>query len=55
MEELGKDEMEIFDDYLEMIVTFGYLSMFASVFALGATIIFVFILVETRSDIFKLE
>jgi anoctamin-10 len=55
MEELDKDEMEIFDDYLEMIVTFGYLAMFASVFALGATIIFVFILIETRSDIFKLE
>merc|ERR1712224_609303 len=29
--------------------------MFASVFTLGATCIFVFILIESRSDIFKLE
>ena len=55
LEELEKDEHEIFDDYMEMIMTFGYITMFASVFALGATCIFIFILVETRSDIFKLD
>mmetsp|Transcript_16111 Transcript_16111/g.27224 ORF Transcript_16111/g.27224 Transcript_16111/m.27224 type:complete len:232 (+) Transcript_16111:1637-2332(+) len=55
IEELAKDEHEIFDDYMEMVVTFGYITMFASAFVLGAPIIFVFILVETRSDIFKLE
>ena len=55
MEELERDEHEIFDDYLEMIMTFGYVTMFASVFTLGATCIFIFILVETRSDIFKLD
>jgi anoctamin-10 len=55
MEELLRDEHEIFDDYMEMVVTFGYITMFASVFVLGAPIIFVFILLETRSDIFKLE
>jgi len=55
LEELEKDDMEIFDDYIEMIVTFGYITMFASVFVLGAPIIFIFILIEARSDIFKLE
>ena len=55
LEELQKDEHEIFDDYLEMIVTFGYITMFASVFCLGATCIFIFILIESRSDIFRLE
>jgi hypothetical protein len=49
------DEHEQFDDYLEMIVTFGYITMFASVFCFGATIIFIFILIESRSDIFRLE
>lgn len=29
MEELEKDEYEIFDDYLEMIITFGYITLFA--------------------------
>ena len=30
MEELEKDPLESFDDYLEMIITFGYITMFAS-------------------------
>lgn len=58
LEELGeikKDEHEIFDDYMEMVVTFGYLTMFAGVFMLGAAIIALFILIETRSDVFRLE
>jgi len=55
MEELQKDEHEIFDDYIEMVVTFGYIVIFASVYVFGATLIFVFIVVESRSDIFKLE
>jgi anoctamin-10 len=55
LEELEKDEMEIFDDYIEMVVTFGYITMFASVFVLGAPIVFVFLLIEARSDLFKLE
>lgn len=53
--ELDKDEMEIFDDYIEMIITFGYITMFASVFTIGATAVFIFIYIESRSDIFKLE
>jgi len=55
MEEIEKDEYEIFDDYLEMIITFGYITLFASAFPLAATISVVFIYFEARSDIFKLE
>ena len=55
LEELERDEHEIFDDYMEMIMTFGYITMFASAFSFGATLIFVFILIEARSDIFRLE
>jgi anoctamin-10 len=49
------EEEELFDDYLEMVMTFGYITLFASVFSFGATLIVVFILIESRSDIFKLE
>ena len=38
-----------------MVVTFGYITMFASVFVLGAPCIFLFILIESRSDIFRIE
>ena len=55
IEELEKDEHEIFDDFLEMVMTFGYITMFASAFVLGATCIFIFLLIESRSDIFKLD
>lgn len=55
LEELEKEDHEIFDDYIEMITTFGYLTMFGCCFVLSAPLIFVFILIESRSDIFKLE
>lgn len=29
MEEMEKEEYEQFDDYLEMIITFGYITLFA--------------------------
>ncbi len=55
MKELERDEIELFDDYLEMIMTYGYITLFASAFPFGATITCVFIFIEIRSDIFKLE
>lgn len=55
LEELEKEDHEIFDDYIEMIVTFGYLSMFGCCFLLSAPLILLFIWIECRSDIFKLE
>lgn len=38
-----------------MVVTFGYIVIFASVYIFGAALIFVFIMIESRSDIFRLE
>jgi len=55
MKELERDEIELFDDYLEMIMTYGYITLFASAFPFSATITCVFIFIEIRSDIFKLE
>jgi len=55
LEELDKEDMEIFDDFIEMIITFGYITMFGCCFVLSAPILFVFIMIESRSDIFKLE
>ena len=49
------EEEELFDDYLEMVMTFGYITLFTSVFSFGATLVCLFILIEVRSDIFKLE
>lgn len=53
--ELEKDEIEQFDDYLEMIMTFGYITLFASAFPFGTTLTSVFIYLETKSDMFKME
>ena len=36
-------------------MTFGYITLFASAFPLGTTITAVFIYIETKSDMFKLE
>lgn len=55
MKELERGEVELFDDYLEMIMTYGYITLFASAFPFGAAITCVFIFIEIRSDIFKLE
>jgi hypothetical protein len=52
---LERDEIEIFDDYCEMVMTFGYITLFASSFAFSSTITVVFIYLEIRSDIFKME
>lgn len=53
--ELELEEVETFDDYLEMIMTFGYITLFASAFPLGTTITSLFIYLETKSDMFKFE
>jgi hypothetical protein len=52
---LDLGEIELFDDYLEMIMTYGYITLFASAFPFGTTITAVFIYIEIRSDVFKLE
>lgn len=53
--ELERDELELFDDYLEMIMTFGYITLFAAAFPMGATVTSLFIYIETKSDTYKME
>ena len=55
IEEMNRDDLEIFDDYLEMIMTFGYITLFAAAFPLGATVTSIFIYIETKSDTYKME
>jgi len=55
MNELERDEVELFDDYLEYIMTYGYITVFAAAFPLGSAIGAFFIYIEIRSDLFKLE
>lgn len=38
-----------------MIITFGYITLFASAFPLASFISIIFIYFESRSDLFKLE
>ena len=48
------DEYEEFDDYLEMVVQFGYITLFASAIPLGAAIAVFANIVELRTDATKL-
>lgn len=54
-EEIEKADYETFDDFFEMIITFGYITLFASAFPLASFISIIFIYFESRSDLFKLE
>lgn len=53
-EELGKDEYEQFDDYLEMVIEFGYVTLFASAFPPAALLSIICNVVELKSDVWKL-
>jgi hypothetical protein len=55
MAEMEKDEVELFDDYLEFVMTYGYITMFAAAFPFGTTLTALFIVIEMKSDIFRLE
>lgn len=55
LEELEKDEIELFDDYLEMIMTFGYITLFAAAYPFGTTVTSFFIYLEIKQDAFKLS
>ena len=52
--ELAKDHYEIFDDYIEMVIQFAYLTLFASVYPFGSVVAIFANMVEFHSDIFKL-
>lgn len=53
--ELEKDEIELFDDYLEMVMTFGYITLFAAAFPFGTTLTSLFLYLETKQDCFKIS
>jgi len=54
VEDAVLEEYEQFDDYLEMVVQFGYVTLFASAFPLCSVITIGFLFIEARSDMFKL-
>merc|ERR1711862_861904 len=54
-ESMKKDEYEEFDDYLEMIIDFGYVTLFAGAMPLGSFITIVSNVAELFSDNFKLH
>lgn len=54
LEDADKDDYELFDDYIEMIIQMGYITMFASAYPLAPIVAFLANLVEMRLDVFKL-
>lgn len=54
LQNLLLEEYEQFDDYIEMVIQFGYVTLFASAFPLCSIITILFLFLEARSDMFKL-
>ena len=54
MGEVAKIDYEAFNDYLEMIIELGYITLFASAFPLAPLLSLFCNFVEIRSDMFKL-
>ncbi|KAJ9449415.1 Anoctamin-like protein [Diplonema papillatum] len=52
--EIDLPQYEAFDDYLEMVIEFGYVTLFASAFPLAALLSLACNLIEIKSDLFKL-
>jgi len=50
-----KEEIELFDDYLEMVIQYGYITLFASAFPFAAALSFVSNVIEMKSDGFKMS
>ena len=53
--DLELEEYDDFDDYLEMVIQFGYITLFASAFPAASAIAFACNLVEFYSDLFKVS
>eukprot|EP00899_Mesostigma_viride_P023139 jgi/Mesvir1/4009/Mv03702-RA.2 len=53
-EQLVCEEYDQFEDYLEMVIQFGYITLFASAYPLAAALSLVCNFVEIKSDSFKL-
>jgi len=54
-EKVEKPELELFDDYLEMVIQYGYVTLFASAFPFAAAVALVSNILESKSDAFKLS
>eukprot|EP00210_Caulerpa_lentillifera_P003186 g3044.t2 len=52
--DMSLDVYEEFDDYLEMIIAYGYITMFASVVPFAAFVQMIYNFIELKSDTFKL-
>jgi hypothetical protein len=52
--EANRDPYESFDDYMEIVIQLGYVTLFASAYPLASLIAIVANLVEVRADCFKL-
>eukprot|EP00560_Eucampia_antarctica_P003750 CAMPEP_0197832480 /NCGR_PEP_ID=MMETSP1437-20131217/14974_1 /TAXON_ID=49252 ORGANISM="Eucampia antarctica, Strain CCMP1452" /NCGR_SAMPLE_ID=MMETSP1437 /ASSEMBLY_ACC=CAM_ASM_001096 /LENGTH=734 /DNA_ID=CAMNT_0043435879 /DNA_START=77 /DNA_END=2281 /DNA_ORIENTATION=- len=54
LDDLKKDEYEEFDDYLEIILQFGYVTLFASAYPFAAFVAMLANVIEVKSDLLKL-
>eukprot|EP00929_Paragymnodinium_shiwhaense_P067205 TRINITY_DN33835_c0_g1_i1.p1 TRINITY_DN33835_c0_g1~~TRINITY_DN33835_c0_g1_i1.p1 ORF type:complete len:900 (-),score=238.81 TRINITY_DN33835_c0_g1_i1:185-2884(-) len=54
-EQLCREEAEEFDDYLEMVIQFGYVTLFAGAFPIAGCLSVACNIVEIYSDYFKLN
>ncbi len=54
LNQIKLSEYETFDDYLEIVIEFGYLVLFGECFPYASIIIIIFSIIEMRIDIFKL-
>jgi anoctamin-10 len=55
MEQVNYEAYDTFDDYLEIVLEFGFLVLFAECFPLAPIIILIVNNIEIRSDLFKLS
>ena len=55
LNELTLPEYTYFEDYLELVIQYGYVSMFSVAFPLNAFITYIFLFFERRSDAYKIE
>ena len=53
-DEANKEEYEQFDDYIEMIIQLGYITLFAAAYPLAPFVALIANLVEMRLDMFKI-
>jgi len=53
-QDLDLDKYEPFDDWLEILIQFGYVTLFASAYPMASLVMSVALAIELRSDCFKL-